>query len=475
MNERDVIATTRQSSSGARFLKCALQVNPHHYSGTFRGQEGVSNPVDYAKAIVAKAVELDVSVLAITDHNSVSSVAEFRNAAADREITIFPGFELSSSEGIHILCIYPPDTADERLERFLGELGIRSPEPSSDLSSESFEQVLRKVRAQGGITIAAHVTGDKGLFEVLDGLARIHAWRNGDLLAVQIPGPVSDLPHSVRQIVENKNPDYCRTHAVGKNQAVAVVNAKDVAQPQDLDDPSATCWIKMSEVTIEGLRQAFLDPDSRIRLNSDPELEDHAELWTLAWEGGFLDGATIHFNPNLNVLVGGRGAGKSTVIESLRYVLNLEPIGEDARRAHTGMVRNVIRSGTKITLCARSYRPAKREYVIERTVPNPPVVREENGQISKLLPRDVFPRIDIYGQHEIAELAENAEKRTQLLDRFVQHDESLNRRKDSVRRSLEQTRRSIADARSELRQIDDQLAMLPSLEETLSSLPRSWT
>ena len=187
----------------------------------------------------------------------------------------------------------------------------------------------------------------------------------------------------------------------------------------------------------------------------------------LRGKGGFLDGAAIHFNPNLNVLVGGRGAGKSTVIESLRYVLNLEPIGEDAHRAHTGMVRHVIRSGTKITLRARAYRPAKREYVIERTVPNPSVVREENGQISKLLPRDVLPHIEIYGQHEISELAKNAEKRTLLLDRFVQHDESLNRRKDSVRRSLEQTRRSIADARSELRQIDDQLAMLPGLEETL--------
>ena len=255
---------------------------------------------------------------------------------------------------------------------------------------------------------------------------------------------------------------------VGEERAVAVVNAKDVAKPQDLDDPAATCWIKMSEISIEGLRQAFLDPDSRIRLNSDPELEEHAELWTLAWEGGFLDGAVIHFNPNLNVLVGGRGAGKSTVIESLRYVLNLEPIGEDANKAHTGMVRHVIRSGTKITLRARAYRPAKREYVIERTVPNPPVVREESGQISKLLPRDVLPRIEIYGQHEISELAKNAEKRTMLLDRFVQHDESLNRRKDSVRRSLEQTRKSIADTRSELQQIDDQLATLPGLEETLA-------
>ena len=413
-------------------------------------------------------MELEVSVLAITDHNSVSSVTEYRIAGQDHGITIFPGFEIASTEGIHVLCIYPPDTAEERLERFLGDFGIFSTEPSSDLSSEPFEQVLKKVKEQGGITVAAHVTGDKGLFEVLDGQARIRAWRSDDLLAIQIPGSVGDLPNSARPIVENKNPDYARAHAVGEERAVAVVNAKDVTKPQDLDDPSATCWIKMSEVTIEGLRQAFLDPDSRIRLNSDPELEEHAELWTLAWEGGFLDGVAIHFNPNLNVLVGGRGAGKSTVIESLRYVLNLEPIGEDANRAHAGMVRHVIRSGTKITLCIRAYRPAKREYVIERTVPNPPVVREEGGHISNLLPREVLRRIEIYGQHEISELAKNPEKRTLLLDRFVLHDESLNRRKESVRRSLEQTRRSIAETRSELQQIDDQLAKLPSLEETLA-------
>ena len=468
MTEQDTIAATRRSSSGARFLKCALQVNPHHYAGTFRGQESDGTSIDYAKAIIARAADLGVSVLAITDHNSVSSIHEFRAAAEGHRITIFPGFEVASSEGIHMLCIYPPETAKETLERFLGEFGIRSPEPSSDLSSESFDQILQKVKEQGGINVAAHVTGKRGLFEVLEGQTRIRAWRNEDLRAIQIPGPVSALPDNVRHIVENKNPDYYRAPAASEERAVAVVNAKDVAKPEDLDDPSASCWIKMSQVTIEGLRQAFLDPDSRIRLNSDPELEEHAELRTLEWEGGFLDGAAIHFNPNLNVLIGGRGAGKSTVIESLRYVLNLEPSGEDALKAHTGMVRHVIRNGTKITLRARVYRPAKREYVIERTVPNPAIVREENGQISKLSPRDILPRVDIYGQHEISELAKSPEKRTVLIDRFVQGDESLDRQKKSVIRSLRQTRKSIVDARSEIQQIDDQLAMLPGLEETLA-------
>ena len=453
--------------AGAVFHRCALQVNPNHYGETFQGQQTGSNAQSHAEAVIKKAAEIGVSVLAITDHNNASGVSTFQEAAVDYNITVFPGFELSSSEGIHVLCIYPLNTNEEQLGRFLGEFGIRETEPSSALSSKSFGDILLGVQGQGGVTIAAHVTNAKGLFKVLDGLPRIQAWQNEHLLAIQIPGPVRDLPLNDRQIVENKNPDYCRAHTAGEKQAVAVVNAKDVKRPEDLADPSATCLIKMSEVTIEGLHQAFLDPDSRIRLNSDPEPEEHAELLSLAWEGGFLDSAAIHFNTNLNVLIGGRGAGKSTIVESLRYVLGLESIGEEARKAHEGMVSKVLRAGTKISLHVRSHHPSKRDYRIERTVPNPLIVRDDSGQISSLLPEDVLPRVEIYGQHEISELARSPEKRTLLLKRFVQHDESLVRRKASVRRDLEQTRKSVIDVRTELQHIDDQLAMLPSLEETL--------
>ena len=456
-----------ENPSGAHFHRCALQVNPHHYSSTFRGQNTDGNATEYAAEIIEEALDLDISVIAITDHNSASDFPAFRDAAKGTSITVFPGFELSSSEGIHILCMYSPETDEEQLGRFLGEFGIRRPGPSIDLSSDSFEDILMKVREQGGITIAAHVTGKKGLFDVLEGQARIRAWRSDDLHAIQIPGAVNDLPNDVRPIVQNKNPDYQRVHATGESQALAVVNSMDVAKPQDLADPSATCWIKMSEISIEGLRQAFLDPDSRIRLNSDPELEEHTELSTVTWEGGFLDGTSVHLNPNLNVLIGGRGAGKSTVVESLRHVLELEPIGEEARKAHDGMVRQVLRSGTKVSVRVRAYRPMMREYLIERTIPNPPVVREENGQISNLTPEDILPRVEIYGQHEISELAGSPDKLTMLLDRFVEQDESLGRRKDSVSRGLAQTRKTILDSRSELKEIDEQLARLPSLEETL--------
>ena len=259
-------------------------------------------------------------------------------------------------------------------------------------------------------------------------------------------------------------------YPAGEDLVLAVVNARDIVESKDLDDPSATCWIKMSEISVEGLRQAFLDPGSRIRLNpqeGELETQDHAELVAITWEGGFLDGAAVHFNPNLNVLLGGRGAGKSTVIESVRYVLGLEPIGEDALKAQQGIVRQVLRSGTKISLLVRSMRPAPREYTIERIIGNPPDVRDQDGQLSNLLPKEVLPRIEVYGQHEISELTNSPDKLTRLLNRFVEHDQSVGRRKADMRRDLEKNRRSIVDVRDELGQIDERLATLPSLEETL--------
>ncbi len=471
MVEDNVIAKAGRLPCGAVFYRCALQVNPYHYGSTFRGEANTGDADAHARAIVENALELGVSVLAITDHNHIGGISAFRAAAKGHNIHIFPGFELSSSEGIHVLCIYAPNTADDQLTLYLGAFGITDPSPSSKLADKTFEDILAKVQEQGGIAVAAHVTNESGLLRVLRGQARIQAWRSKHLLAIQIPGSVADLPQDIRSIVENTNRDYHRDHAADERLAIATINAKDIVKPEDLNDFSATCWIKISEVSIEGLRQAFLDPGSRIRLNpkeGQREPEEHAEFVALVWEGGFLDGAAIHFNPNLNVLVGGRGAGKSTVVESIRTVLGLEAIGDEARKAHEGIVFQVLKSGTKISLLVRTHRPAVREYRIERTIPNPPLVRDDQGEVSNLSPQDVLPRVEVFGQHEISELTKSREKLTRLLDRFVDRDDEAPRRKADLRRALEGNRRKLLDTRTELSRIEELLAALPGLEETLN-------
>ena len=468
MSTEDPITTALALSAGAEFRRCALQVNPHHYSGTYRGQASALDEASYASALIDKAEELDIRVMAVTDHNHVSGVDGIRSEARKRDIHVFPGFELSSTEGIHVLCLYPPETTEAALQRFLGEFGIRETEPSSSRCDKPFSELLARVRDQGGISVGAHVTNDNGLFRVLQGQSRIQAWQDENLFAIQIPGSVQDLPDDIRPIVRNRNPDYRRPYAPEEDLAIAVVNAADVGTPENLAEPSATCWIKMSEVSIEGLRQAFLDPGSRIRLHSQPPPEERSELVAMGWQGGFLDGAAFHFNPNLNVLVGGRGTGKSTVIESLRHLLGLEPLGEDARKTHMGILQNVLRSGTKLSILVRCHRPSPRDYRIERTIPNPSVVRDANtGSVLNLTPADVFPGVEVYGQHEISELTKSPEKLTRLLGRFVEQDDSRVARKRELRRELERSHSRMLATRKELDDIDDRLAALPGLEETL--------
>jgi DNA repair ATPase RecN len=215
------------------------------------------------------------------------------------------------------------------------------------------------------------------------------------------------------------------------------------------------------------LRQAFLDPESRIRLHSDDAPEPHVEFLAMSWEGGFLGDTAVHLNENLNVLVGGRGTGKSTMIESLRYVLGLDPLGDDARKAHEGVIRYVLRSGAKISLLVRSHRPSERSYTIERTIPNPPLVKDETGAVLNLLPKDVIPGVEVFGQHEISELTKSPEKLTLLLDRFVERDMALVNRKKALRLEMERSRSRIIDAEREVKAIDERLSALPGLEETL--------
>ena len=84
-----------------------------------------------------------------------------------------------------------------------------------------------------------------------------------------------------------------------------------------------------------------------------------------------------------------------------------------------------------------------------------------------LRPIDVLPRVEVFGQHEISELTRSGPKLTRLLHRFIQSDDDLDARKASIRRGLQASRVAILEAEDELASIDERLAELPRLEETL--------
>ena len=453
------LARAQALPNGARFYRCALQVNPFAYLQRHGKQTTFDTEKDYNQAIVDACLRNNIEVVAVTDHYRFEHSQALVRALRSAGIFVFPGFEAVTKDGVHFLCLFDLDQEDT-LERIIGDCGVHDKSEVSPTGKLDSIELLSHAKDWKAMCIAAHVEEGGGLLYRLRGKPRANVWKSTDLLACAIRGRIEDAPEGIRTILLNKDPAHKR------KRAVAVINASDVIDPTDLEKESASCFIKMSEISVEALRQAFLDSDSRIRLNGDPEPEPHAEFVALAWEGGFLRDTCVHFNSNLNVLVGGRGAGKSTLIESLRYALGMTPLGDDARSAHKGVIQKVLGPGTKISLSVRSHKPAPRHYTIERSVPNPPVVKDDRGDVLTLTPSDVIPNVEIYGQHEVSELTKSREKLTHLLGRFVDSDPNRTAAKAGIQRDLERSRRRIVGATREIDSLSERLEALPALEET---------
>jgi hypothetical protein len=458
-----VIDKALKRPSGARFYRCALQVNPFEYLQRHGKETPFSSEDKYNTAILDALLEEHVEIIAITDHYRVKTSTSLADAARARGIHVFNGFEAVTKDGVHVLCVFDNSIGIATVDRFIGDCGIHDDAEASPTGTKDLDELLTACAEQWkGICVAAHVCSSGGLLDKLTGQTAMKAWTHRHLHACALPGPREDAPDRHRPIIQNKNPDYLR------ERQIAVLNAKDVSSVGDVKAAGSSCWIKMASVSVEGLRQAFLDPDSRIRLVSDEKPEDHTELLAIAWEGGFLDGTLMRFNGNLNVLIGGRGTGKSTIVESIRFVLDRKPLGKETGKQHQSFIQNVLQSGTKVSLLVRSHTPAVREYLVERTVGNAPTVKDSDGSLTELTPSDIAGEVEIYGQHEISELARCPERRTDLLDRFIDRSALSDTEQSNIKNRLDDTRARIAEVEKSLARVEDELEALPGLQETLT-------
>jgi DNA repair ATPase RecN len=459
-NER--LAAALNEPNGARFFKCALQLNPWSYLHKHNKPAATTfaNEAAYNAAMVDAVLAAGIEVASVTDHFEIDGSAGLVTALEQAGVVVFPGFEAKSSDGVHLLCLFEPGTQPGRLSRCIGQCGVIDPEALSPSSTSTFTELLEMAATWPAATIAAHATNPGGVLRQFKGQARIAPWKHSLLLAIAIPGQIDNLAQDVKSIIQNTQPEYRRA------SPIACVNAADINSPEEVGAPGAACFIKMARPTVEGLRQAFLDPDSRIRLQtSAPDERPNIVIEAITWEGGLLDATAIRLNPNLNVLIGGRGAGKSTVVESLRYVLNSPPLGKNAEEAHQSIVRHVLKPGSRISCAITSHVPSEAKYIIERKVPDPPVIKDWQGNLLSLTVHDLVGRLDIFGQHEISEVATDEERRTQLLRRFVPLQPGLADKKQTLRRQLAATRKSLLEARAELIEVRERLGRLPGLEE----------
>lgn len=444
----------------AQFWKCALQVNPYNYI-TYRGQSQELSEDEYNQQLLQVCKEENIKVLGIADHGNVDGIDKIRDLMNQNGIIVFPGFEISSGEKIHFVCLFSETTTTTELNRYLGSLELLDPEDGIRPSRLSAEQILKKIEEIGGFCYAAHCTDDSGLLKA----KMNHIWKNSLLKAAQIQGTIENLKgiesDFYRKVILNKNADYKR------ETPIAVINAKDVEKPETLRNPKASCLIKMTNPSFEAFKLAFLDPESRVRLNSDIEEKYYSGIESLSVTGGYLDGLQIKFSEHLNAVIGGRGTGKSTLLECIRYALELEPIGKNAQKQHLEIIKeNIGKSKARIELEVRSSKMNGKKYTIARRYGESASVKDENCNISSFTPRDILPDIEIYGQNEIYEIAQDNIAQKILLSRFLETDQGNNESKiKEVLAKLSVNRERLQKALEGIAVAEDELSKLPKLEE----------
>lgn len=444
-----------KTTSGARWVRAALQVNPYEYQGKNAPSASYATEAEYNNALLDECQSQGIELFAVTDHWRVDSALQLISDAADRGIVALPGFEANSAEGIHILVIFEAGTTAATINAAIGVCGV-APGCANGTTGASFKDILEKMSAQRALVIPAHVNvPSSGLLTGRGGQPLVAKIKHPDLHALAITPSQPDGTDQVAII--NGTKPYDRAHPL------AVIYADDVTKPAALRGQGASCWFKVSRLSVDSLRLAVRTPETRVSLN-DPTIETRPALKEISWVGGFLDGVTIPLSNDLTTLIGGRGTGKSTAIESLRFVLGLTPIGAEAKRDHEGIVRGVLKSGTVVKLLVETTSPTARTFTIERSVNNLPVVKDESGTATSLQPVDVIADVEIFGQHELAELTHDSSKVASMLQRFrgngdlsAEHFETLSK--------LKENREKLARAEEGRAQLEDELADIPRLEE----------
>ncbi|HDQ03293.1 MAG TPA: PHP domain-containing protein, partial [Deltaproteobacteria bacterium] len=71
----------------------------------------------HPRAIVKKALEVKLDIIAICDHNSSENAPYVIKAAQGKNLKVFPGIEITTSEEAHIIAIFDSLSDQARMQK----------------------------------------------------------------------------------------------------------------------------------------------------------------------------------------------------------------------------------------------------------------------------------------------------------------------------------------------------------------------
>ncbi len=388
------------------------------------------------------AMSAGLDCIVVADHNSGSWIEPLRDIYTKlekqnerpewfRPLTIFPGVEItvSTTTGrIHLLAVFDPHAANgDNITAVLGRCGITKGfgDEKETSTSRSFEDVLTAIEESNGIAIPAHIDGNQGL---LHGVTTINPELNRCLARVFAaefcdPHAFDDADFGIKKAVER----------------LAVVGGSDAHKPEHIGEH--TSWIKMSRPSLEGLRLALIDREFCVRNqaenpNREPDIFLRSLQITGMWHCGRVPGRPFHLelHPRFNAIIGGRGTGKSTALETIRIVARRERELDETPKLKDDLEKFMkLASGKGVMmpdteLLFGIQRRGKEFRLRWRFDGEGHALEELTGEVWEPCDagdlRERFP-MSIYSQKQINELASNPKGLIEILDRSPQVDRAV--------------------------------------------------
>lgn len=280
----------------------------------------------WAERLVRHCLDAEppVTAIAITDHHDYCIAEHVREAAKDTALTVFVGLEITCSDNAQCLVIFDPKADASIVRKLLNSLPGVPPHKDSE--------------ARGPIVTHANLTTME-LAELIDKDEHVRPWcpllpHFGDgaahkslnvaktgarFAALSVEGVYIEKPHSELEPatldkVKGAIPEWGRRRR-------GIIATGDNRNDNFARVGVHPCWLKLGESTLEALRQALLADEARISY-SNPE-EPSERILSMEVQST-LTGETplsVSFNAGFTALVGGRGTGKSGLLEYLRFGL----------------------------------------------------------------------------------------------------------------------------------------------------------
>ncbi len=330
------------SDKGAHFFRCDLQVHtPRDINWTGRDYVTDDERRAYAGQLVQACRERGLHGIAITDHHDMVFASYVRQAAAEEtdqngkpvskehQLVVFPGMELTLGVPCQALLLFDADFPDDLFSLATTALAL-TPNGATEAKTVQTQRLdyihsLPKLKEEldkhtflrDRYIVFPNVTNE-GKFSILrTGMAAKYS--EMPCVGGYIDGDIGKLTPGIKNIIGGKDKAW-------GHKRIACFQTSDNRREDHRDLGVASTWIKWAIPTAEALRQACLAQESRVSQDA-PRLPCVVVGAISVSNSVFLGPVDLELNPQYNALIGGRGTGKSTILEYLRWALCDQPPG----------------------------------------------------------------------------------------------------------------------------------------------------